>query len=387
MVWLCTMKMERSFDPAYVFARDHRRHQKRFDLGTVQAQVKLIILAFVFCLEIQSCNGNPPSGPSNLLLPKWVLFESSSSGLVNNHVNAILSDFEGRIWVGTDGGVSVYSEGSWNSFVNEFFFMNDQGVRSIITSMTEDANRNLWFGLAGGGVVRYNEHDAANPWCRYTTYDGLPYNYILSITADLQHSEIWCATMVGVARFIPDGNEGGVWHVYGLSNSTLPSNMVRCVAYNPIDSSIWFGTQYSGVTYISGDGLWQAPIVFQQLPEYPFDAIAFDRSSTWFGTAAGILQYATNMSVWGQYDSTTTNGLVPFGPVHAVTTNHRTTRWFGTDAGLLRLKDTSWTKFNRENTSDLPSDTITALSYDIRGNLWIGTMYGAAVYNENGTRF
>ena len=90
--------------------------------------------------------------------------------------------------------------------------------------------------------------------------------------------------------------------MYGLSNSTLPSNMVRCVAYNPIDSSIWFGTQYSGVTYISGDGLWQAPIVFQQLPEYPFDAIAFDRSSTWFGTAAGILQYATNMSVWGQYD-------------------------------------------------------------------------------------
>jgi ligand-binding sensor domain-containing protein len=342
---------------------------------------------FVFCLELQGCKGNPPLGPSTLLLPKWVVFKTSNSGLVNNHVNAVLSDFEGGIWVGTDGGVSTYSGGSWNSFVDEFFFMTDKGVRSIITSMTEDPNRNLWFGLAGGGVVRYNEHDTTDVWWRYTIDDGLPYNYILSITADLQHSEIWCATMLGVARFVPEGNEGGVWHTYGLSNSTLPSNMVRCVVYNPIDSSIWFGTQYSGVTYISGDRRWQAPIVFPQPGTYPIDAIAFDENSTWFGTEAGILQYATNISVWRQYDSSTTNGLVPFGPVHAVTTNYTTTRWFGTNGGLLKLTDTLWTVMNRYNTLELPSDTVTALAYDIRGNLWIGTVNGVAVYNEEGTKF
>ncbi len=351
----------------------------------MQAQIKFIIVVFVFSLELQGCNGNSPFVTPNKLLPKWVLFTATNSGLVSNHVNAIVCDFEGRIWAGTDGGVSTYSGGSWNSFVDEFFFMNNEGVRSIITCMTEDPNRNLWFGLAGGGVVRYNEYDTIDQWRRYTIDDGLPYNYILSIAADLQHSDVWCATMVGAARFVPEGNEGGSWHTYGFSNSTLPSNMVQCVAYNPIDFSIWFGTQYSGVTYISGNGIWQPAL--QLSITTPTESIAFDTSGVWIGTGNGILLYSLKTAEWCQYDSATTGGAVPSGIVNGVTTDYATTRWFGTNAGLLKLTDTLWTIMNRSNTVQIPSDTITALARDMRGNLWIGTMNGVAVYNENGIRF
>jgi ligand-binding sensor domain-containing protein len=57
-----------------------------------------------------------------------------------------------------------------------------------------------------------------------------------------------------------------------------------------------------------------------------------------------------------------------------------------TDSGLVRLANTTWTKFTAEN-SPLPSSTVTALSYDTRGNIWIGTANGLGVYNENGINF
>ena len=68
-------------------------------------------------------------------------------------------------------------------------------------------------------------------------------------------------------------------------------------------------------------------------------------------------------------------------------TNLFETRWFGTNHGLARLQDTTWTLFNRNNTPALGSDSITALAYDSRKNLWIWTANGVMVYNPEGTEF
>jgi ligand-binding sensor domain-containing protein len=59
-------------------------------------------------------------------------------------------------------------------------------------------------------------------------------------------------------------------------------------------------------------------------------------------------------------------------------------KWFGTELGLARFKGGTWTVFNRATVPELPSDTITALAVDFKKNVWIGTLKGAAVYNENG---
>lgn len=333
----------------------------------------------------QACRETPPA-PSQPG-PQWVSFNKSNSRLRNNDIHAILTDAEGIMWIATDSGAYSFSRGSWNPIVDSLTFQTAAGPKSTVTSIALAPDQSLWFGLAGGGVARYNRQGVTTVWKRFTSVDGLPSDNVLSITADRKLGQIWCSTLAGVGRFIPTTNEGGVWETFTSSNSTLSSNMVRCVAYNPIDFSIWFGTQYNGVTYINGANEWQQPMPFPGPVNYPVVAIAFDVNTTWFATWDGILSFVPKTYVWRQYNSDNTHGIVPFGIVNAVTTDYLTTRWFGTNAGMVRLSDASWTKFNRQNTPQLPSDTVTAFAYDIRGNLWIGTVNGVAVYNENGTKF
>ncbi len=323
--------------------------------------------------------------------PQWISFNSSNSGLLNNNVNAILTDAVGVVWIATDSGAYSFSYGSWNCLFDPLSFTvyTTYGplTISVVTSIALGSDQSLWFGLAGGGLSRYNRRAVTTVWRRFTTADGIPSDNVLSITADQKLGWIWCSSLAGVGRFIPMTNETGVWATFTSSNSTLPSDMVRCVAYNPIDFSIWFGTQYNGVTYINGDGDWQLPIIFPGSVNYPVTAIAFDVNTTWFATWDGILSFVPKTYVWRQYFSANTGGIVPFGIANAAATDYVSTRWFGTNAGMVRLSDTSWTKFNRENTPQLPSDTVTALARDIRGNLWIGTPNGVAVYNEAGVKF
>lgn len=347
---------------------------------TFATVVVLISFGFQACRETNL--GPPQAGP------QWISFNSSNSGLLNNHVNAILTDAVGVLWIATDSGACSLSYGSWNSIVDELTFQTNAGPKSTVTSIALGSDASLWFGLAGGGLARYNQRAVTTVWRRFTTADGIPSNFVLSVAADQKLGWIWCSSLdSGVARFIPMTNETGVWARFTSSNSTLPSDIVRCVAYNPIDFSIWFGTQFNGVVYINGGGDWQQPIIFPGPVNFPVDAIAFDVNTTWFATWDGILSFAPETYVWRKYISTNTRGVVPVGIVNAVTTDYLTTRWFGTNAGIVRLSDTSWAKFNRENTPQLPSDTITALTRDFRGNLWIGTPNGVAVYNEAGVKF
>ncbi|MGA2625132.1 MAG: two-component regulator propeller domain-containing protein [Bacteroidota bacterium] len=348
-----------------------------------------VLLALTMALL--ACNHTPPTSITPVG-PKWVSFNKSNSGLLNNHVNAILTDAEGIIWIATDSGASSFSNGFWNCFVDSLSYPmyetnGNPHLVSIVTSIALSPDRSLWFGLAGGGVSRYKRQAVTIVWKRFTTANGLPSDDVLSITADQKLGEIWCATFAGVGRFIPTTNEGGVWRRYDTSNSFLPSNHVECVAYNLIDFSIWFGTQNAGVTFINAFKVWQQPINDYGQLNYPVVAIAFDVSTTWFATWDGIFSFAPATYVWRQYVSDNTHGIVPSGIVDAVTTDYLTTRWFGTNAGLVRLSDTSWTKINRQSTPELPSDTVTALARDFLGNLWIGTVNGVAVYNESGTRF
>ena len=99
-----------------------------------------------------------------------------------------------------------------------------------------------------------------------------------------------------------------------------------------------------------------------------------------------VLKITTNEWV-RHYTYGSTNHIIPQGYINAVTTNNHSIRWFGSTQGLIRLSDSTFTKFTTSTTAELPSNYITSLAYDLFGNLWIGTTKGVAVYNPDGTRF
>ncbi len=334
------------------------------------------------------CNKNPDES-TEVIGPNWVVYNTSNSRLPNNYINALFPDAQGRVWAGTEHGASAYSYGSWNTVFDSLAYPGRGGPEASVRAFTQGFDRSIWFGLYGGGIVRYNQNSTQSQWKHYRA-SAIPSDYVLGLTADINQKEIWCATLNGVGQFIPTINEGGTWKTYTSSNSTLPSNQTRSVALNYNDNSIWIGMHDGGIVPYSASVGWEASVPLPPNYNFPVIAMSFDlNNKLWIGKWKGASQFNAHDLVWdAHYTYDNTSGNIPPDFVSAVTTDLQSTRWFGTTGGgLVCLRDTTWTRFTYANTNgSLPSDTVTAVCYDIRGNLWIGTLQGVAVYNPKGTR-
>jgi two-component system, sensor histidine kinase ChiS len=77
-------------------------------------------------------------------LENWTAF-TTKDGLVNNFIQAITSDKEGKIWFGTKGGVSVFDGSSWISYTEK-----DGLISNNVLSIVVDKTGVVWFGTDNG---------------------------------------------------------------------------------------------------------------------------------------------------------------------------------------------------------------------------------------------
>src|SRR6185312_9893776 len=79
---------------------------------------------------------------------------TTQNGLSHNHVNCILQDHRGFIWLGTDDGLNRYDGNNFEIFRHE---PNNAATISgnMITDMVEDKQGVLWIATADGGLSKY----------------------------------------------------------------------------------------------------------------------------------------------------------------------------------------------------------------------------------------
>ncbi|HLX12992.1 MAG TPA: two-component regulator propeller domain-containing protein, partial [Bacteroidota bacterium] len=206
----------------------------------------------------------------------------------------------------------------------------------------------------------------------------------------LVSKDFWVGSFNGLARFIPSGDSlnpnSGTWVKYNTDNSPLLSNSVYAITISPLGDAIWMAAGSGSIVYydLTND---RFGLSFS-LPDDingTVTSIAIDQNDrVWVGSWRGVGVFDAKTHGWiAEYPIATSNGNLP-SRVLSVTTNYQSIRWFGTDFGLAELNDTTWTLFTTVN-SPLPSNEIRALNYDSKGNLWIGTFSGVAIYNPEGT--
>jgi streptogramin lyase len=75
-------------------------------------------------------------------------------------IRTVFKDSKGRIWVGSNIAFNVYNTSQ--NLIASFNPKNKNGLNgSILESIIEDANQNIWLGVQGGGLFKFNE-DANN---------------------------------------------------------------------------------------------------------------------------------------------------------------------------------------------------------------------------------
>ena len=333
------------------------------------------------------------------------IFTSANSPLVDNRIEAIAADGAGAIWLTsaetlyrTDGdewdsydasggdfpsgrliGLDVSSNGAiWIGSDQTQLCRFDPGVKGCIgfyrdqegmaaaplTSLTIGSDGEVYYTTAGGGISAFD----GSAWRQLLIPDEVTPGNVIRHISQAENGAYWLAGNGGVSRFIPDSDTPP--QSYTPGNSPLPSVNVNVIF--PTASGVWFGTEratfFDGVT-------WTTYGVEEGLTGNAVQAITADaQNRIWLGTNAGL-------SIWtgsAFFNLTSGNGL-PSEDITALQTDGDAV-WIGTrGGGLLRFQENQLQLFNLSN-SNLPGDTIYALTRAANGDLLIASDQGLARY-------
>ena len=141
-------------------------------------------------------------------------------------------DAEGIIWFGKDDGKVCKTEGPFPTLYT--YTLDDTWRHNSVFSIAIDSEGNKWFGTKRFGVSVLDKNNR-----NWTTYDesnsGLPCNAIRSLAYE-SSGVCWFGTDTGVASF--DGNS---WSSFDQENSGLVGNYVNYIAIDT-QGNEWFAT-------------------------------------------------------------------------------------------------------------------------------------------------
>ncbi|MCB0278819.1 MAG: hypothetical protein KDD94_04910 [Calditrichaeota bacterium] len=127
-----------------------------------------------------------------------------------------------------------YSAGVWDEILNPIQY----------TTIIYDSDNNLWAGTIRNGLTKFD----GNEQSFYSLSNSyIPSNVIRDIDID-KKGNIWLATQNGVAKF-----DGTNWKLYNQTTSPIISNDIRTISADSTNQ-IWIGTS-SGISVFRGEEL------------------------------------------------------------------------------------------------------------------------------------
>jgi len=197
---------------------------------------------------------------------------STADGLGEGEIWSIFEDSKHRLWLATSRGAYLYGGGS-------FHLLRRLGTR-FVSSVAEDKNGNLWFGLYGGGIVRLPLNGKEIDTIR--TSDGLSNDVVYSLLFD-HEGFLWAGTNKGINRIDIAAYERygkKIVRHYGRNEGFLGVECNRNAIFEETDGSLLFGTikgliryhpkrdhinDYEPLTYITNVRLFAEELPWQQL--------------------------------------------------------------------------------------------------------------------------
>ncbi len=162
-----------------------------------------------------------------------------STALNGSRVLALLDDSRGRLWAGTDLGLSRFERGAWAAVTTP------AGIpREAIRSVLEARDGSFWISTDGAGLAVVKGDSVT----RVTQAEGLPSNQLRALL-EARDGTLWVATYAGLA-----GLRDGKVAVTYTTKEGLSHDLVRCL-YEDADGTLWIGTYGGGLNRLKGGKL------------------------------------------------------------------------------------------------------------------------------------
>lgn len=221
----------------------------------------------------------------------WTVYDSRTSGLVNDRVRAVLRDAAGVLWCGTAGGLSRFDGATWQTYRGR-----DMGLAADeVIALASDAGGRLWVGTPAGAAAFDGQ-----AWQAFAAPAG-PADAFISAIA-VAGDTVWFGTRAGVSGL---DTRSGRWQTFTAANSGLLSDNIGDVT---VDSAgvLWVATIGGGLSAWDG-AAWQTHLSnTSDLPLNAVQVVAEARPGvlwigTNFGSVPGGLITSLEGRVWQTY--------------------------------------------------------------------------------------
>ncbi|MBK0383925.1 response regulator [Pedobacter sp. SD-b] len=313
----------------------------------------------------------------------------NQSTLSHNRVNVIFQDSEKRIWIGTANGLNLYDQ-KYETF-KHVDILDIKGGRNYVSSIVEDKQKNIWVGTFGGlkklNVKQLSFEDIPN-----SLNDGaLQKSVIFSLYSD-KENKIWIGTETGLKQFDPVTQTVLPLPQVFLSGQNFASNRIL-VTKQDLEGNLWFGTEISGVfkyskTENSLTNYGYSVNKNSLADNWVKDILVEDKQNIWFATRKGISILNTTTQKFSNYkhDPLNANSLID-NTVWSFLKDKASCVWVGTLSGDIDFYYKGNSNF--ENIADYLGEPIginhtliNAIIQDKDGSLWVGT-YGGGLHHIN----
>ena len=265
------------------------------------------------------------SGGVNLLNSEAFVHYAKSDGLASNNISCIYQDTTNKqYYIGTAGeGLYILD----NRLTPEFKRVN-QVPRLNISSISIDKQGMIWLAAQEGIYIVKRQ---ANSFSVANSYQALAGEKITSPTYLFHDSKdnCWVSTY-GSGLF--ELNDKG-WHHFGIKKGLKTDNILT--VFEDSKSNIWIGTQDAGLIRYDGDSF-QAFSDNQNIPDKAVWSITQDRSgSIFWGTGESGLYCFDGLKC---YHYTTADGLCS-NYINSVQWDMSENRlWLGSERGINKLQ-------------------------------------------------
>ena len=294
------------------------------------------------------------------------------TGLAGDTVRAVAEDVQGRIWVGTEQGLSIKTGLNW-SYINTPDLPSRQ-VQDIEIMANGDVAV-----ATNNGLTIISENSGSFTFSQYTrqgTSLGMLSDDVKALHEDASQN-LWLASQYGISVF-----DGSNWTKYTVSNTAgLASNDIRGFDEDSI-GNIYVATAFGLTTFSSGtvthsyaaNGLAEnilSAVVFRSTDNAVF-AVSNNPSA---GSNNGLHIY--NGVGWENYERENT-GMPTNAPSRLIAFNDEMASGY---IGGIFIRGNNTVQQLSTLTTNIPDNSIRDLSSDLQNGLWAVSSSGMSRWN------
>lgn len=306
---------------------------------------------------------------------------SAKDGLSSNAVLSMIQDRQGLIWMGTADGLNSFDGRSFRHYP-----LPDEAASCTVNCIVETSDGRLWLGT-DDAVYSFD----GKSFSRIRAYEGVepPHSIVMSMAED-HDGNLWISTREqGVFRYTPST---GALANY-LSDLEEPNIEAVYVDSNNIVWAAPFCGDHALYVLNHAEGVFvPAKMNYRGCAKDRIYAITGDASGNmWMGTwSSGLYCYSPSSKDVTAYVAD--GSMKGFSHCHSLNMTAPMTFLIGSDDGLLWYNVASGENRLYVNDADNPKSLSNRFVYpvlqDREGGIWIGTYYGGADYlSSNSGRF